>query len=177
MANLSIDVFKSKLLKGGARPNLFRAVVNYPAFANGDSELTSFMCKGAQIPPSNIDNIDVPFLGRQVGFAGDRTFEPMNLTIFNDVDFPIRNAFELWMQEVNAHAGNTGVSDPRQYQVDVSIEQLDKSGDVTKRYKLVNAYPTNLGAIELSFDANNAIEEFPVTLKFDYWTSPTSATE
>jgi len=175
MANLSVDLFKSKLLKGGARPNLFRAIVNYPAFAAGDNELTSFMCKGAQVPADNVENIDVPFLGRQVKFAGDRTFEPLQLTIYNDVDFPIRNSFELWMQEFNEHASNTGASNPRIYQTDLSVEQLDKQGNVTKQYTFKNCYPTNLGQIDLNYETNNTIEEFQVTVHFDYWLSGTSA--
>ena len=175
MANLSIDLFKSKLFKGGARANLFRAVVNYPSFANGDNELTSFMCRGAQVPTDKVENIAVPFLGREVMFAGDRTFDPMTITIYNDVDYPIRNSFELWMQEFNEHESNTGVSNPRIYQTDMAVEQLDKSGDVSKEYQLKNCYPTELGNIELGYDQNNEIETFQVTIHYDYWVSPTSA--
>ena len=95
MAILGVDDFKSKIRGGGARPNLFKATVNFPTYAAGDVELTSFMCKGAQLPASVTNVIDVPFRGRQLKVAGDRTFEPWTVTIINDVEFSSRTALEL----------------------------------------------------------------------------------
>ena len=43
MAILGVDDFKAKLRGGGARPNLFQVTINYPAFADGNPELTSFL--------------------------------------------------------------------------------------------------------------------------------------
>ena len=50
MAILGVDDFKAKLTGGGARPNLFKATINFPSYAGGDSEFTSFMVKGAGLP-------------------------------------------------------------------------------------------------------------------------------
>ena len=97
MAILGVDDFKSKLRGGGARPNLFKATVNFPGYAGGDVELTSFLCKTAQLPSSIMNVMEVPFRGRQLKIAGDRTFEPWTVTILNDTDFSIRNAMERWM--------------------------------------------------------------------------------
>lgn len=66
MAVLGVDDFKSKLRGGGARPNLFKATINFPAYADGDAELTSFLCETAQLPGSNMGTIIVPFRGRQL---------------------------------------------------------------------------------------------------------------
>jgi hypothetical protein len=92
MAILGIDDFKAKLKGGGARSNLFRCTINFPGYANGDVELTSFMCKGAQLPASVMTPIEVPFRGRRLQIAGDRTFEPWTVTVLNDTDFGTRNA-------------------------------------------------------------------------------------
>jgi len=54
MAILGVDDFKSKLVGGGARSNLFKVTMNYPGYAQCDVELTSFMCKTAQMPASII---------------------------------------------------------------------------------------------------------------------------
>jgi hypothetical protein len=97
MAILGVDDFKSKLVGGGARPNMFKATVNFPGFAGGEVELTSFLIKAAALPASTIGAINVPFRGRQVIIAGDRTFEPWTITVINDTDFKVRNAFERWM--------------------------------------------------------------------------------
>jgi hypothetical protein len=172
--SLNIDDFKSKLTGGGARSNLFRATVTYPGYAAGDVELTSFMCKSAQLPASTIETIAVPFRGRNLQIAGDRTFEPWTITIINDTDFAIRNAFERWMNGINAHTENTGLTNPTDYKADVLIEQLDKSGVAVKRYDFKGTFPTSVGAIDVSYDTENEIEEFEVELQVDYWESGTT---
>jgi hypothetical protein len=115
MAILGVDDFKSKLRGGGARPNLFKATLNFPAYAGGDVELTSFLCKAAALPASVMNVIEVPFRGRQLKIAGDRTFETWTVTILNDTDFSIRNSMERWMNGINAHSANTGITNPVDY--------------------------------------------------------------
>ena len=110
--SLRVDDFKAKLKGRGARPNLFRATVNFPAYAGGDVELTSFMCKAAQLPASVMNVIEVPFRGRQLIIAGDRTFETWSPTIINDTGFEERNALEKWMNGINGHSANTGITNP-----------------------------------------------------------------
>jgi len=175
MATLGVDDFKSKLIGGGARPNLFKAIVNFPAYAAGDTELTSFMCKGAQLPGSIIAQLDVPFRGRQLKIAGDRTFENWTITVINDTGMEVRNAMERWMNGMNEHVNNTGLSNPTDYQADMAIEQLDKAGNITKTYTIRGAYPINVSAIDLSYETNDAIEEFTVELAYQYWEADTTS--
>ena len=175
MAILGVDDFKAKLTGGGARPNLFKATINFPAYAGGDSEFTSFMVKGAGLPASVIANIDVPFRGRQLKIAGDRTFEPWTITIINDSEMRVRNSFETWMSGINNHVENTGLQNPTDYQADMIVEQLGKDGSVTKTYTLRGAYPTNISEFDLSYDTNDAIEEFTVEINYQYWESNTTS--
>ena len=175
MAILGVDDFKAKLTGGGARPNLFKATINFPAYAGGDSEFTSFMVKGAGLPASVIANIDIPFRGRQLKIAGDRTFEPWTITVINDAEMRVRNSFETWMNGINEHVNNTGLQNPTDYQADMIVEQLGKDGSVTKTYTLRGAYPTNISQIDLSYDTNDAIEEFTVEINYQYWESNTTS--
>jgi len=173
MAN--VDDFKAKLIGGGARPNLFRVTVNFPAYAGGNTELASFLVKGAQLPGSTIAQIDVPYRGRQLKIAGDRTFENWTITVLNDAVMDVRNAFERWMNGMNEHTENVGISTPTDYQADMIIDQLDKADNVTKSYRIRGAFPVNVAAIDLSFDSNDAIEEFTVELAYQYWESGTTS--
>lgn len=175
MAILGVDDFKSKLTGGGARPNLFKATINFPSFVTGDVELTSFLCKGVSIPESVIGPIMVPFRGRQLQLAGDRTFTPLTLTIINDSNFTVRNSFEQWSNGINQHNNNTGESNLTNYTADVVVEQLDKAGKVTKRYDFRDCWPSNISTIELSYDTSDAIEEFTVELQVQYWESGTTS--
>ena len=175
MAILGVDDFKSKLIGGGARANMFKVTCNFPGYAAGNVELTSFLCKGAQMPASVISPIMIPFRGRQLQIAGDRTFEPWSITVINDADFLVRNSFERWMNGINNHNENTGLSNPTDYQADMIVEQLNKAGEVTKKYDIRGTFPTNLSAIELSYDSENQIEEFTVELQVQYWESDTTS--
>lgn len=175
MAN--IDAFKANLLGGGARANQFFVQLAFPQYVTAGPAVSfkgQFVCKGAQLPASTIDNTPVNFRGRQVNLAGERTFAPWTVTIINDNDFSMRNAFEQWQNGINDVANNTGRLAPSQYQADLNVYQLDRNGVPVKHYKIVNAYPTEVSAIELNFDTNNQIEEFTVTFQYNYWTSETS---
>ena len=175
MAILGVDDFKAKLRGGGARSNLFKATINFPGYAAGDVELTSFMCKGAALPASEISTVPVPFRGRTLQIAGDRTFQPWQVTIYNDTDFGTRNALERWMNGMNAHSTNTGVTDPTAYQADLLVDQLDKDESVLKRYVFRGCFPTNISTIELSYDEAAAIEEFTCEFQVQYWESNTTS--
>ena len=175
MAILGVDDFKSKLVGGGARANLFKVTMNFPSYAQGDVELTSFMCKAAQMPSSVISPIPVLFRGRQLQIAGDRTFEPWTVTVINDVGFEVRDAFERWSNGINQHNENTGLTNPRDYQADAIVEQLNKAGQPTKRYDFRGIWPSNISTIEVSYDSENQIEEFTVEFQVQYWESNTTS--
>ena len=175
MAVLNIDDFKAKLKGGGARPNLFKATINFPAYAQGDVEITSFMCKAAQLPSSVMAVVEIPFRGRQLKIAGDRTFESWSPTILNDTDFVVRNSMERWMNGINAHSANTGLVAPADYSADLVVEQLDRDETVLKRYNFRGCFPTNISAIDLAYETNDAIEEFTVEFQVQYWESATTS--
>ena len=170
----TVDDFKAKLIGGGARANLFKATLTFPAYAAGDTELAQFMCKAAQLPASVIGQIDVPYRGRQLKIAGDRIYENWTVTIINDTGFEIRDAFERWQNGINEHVSNTGLVNPVDYQTDMAIEQLDKDGTTKKLYTIRGAYPVNISAIDVSNESTDTIEEFTVELAYQYWESNTT---
>ena len=176
MAVLGIDDFKAKLKGGGARSNLFKATLNFPLFAGGDVELTSFMCEAAQLPGSTIGMIPVPFRGRILKVAGDRTFDDWTVSIINDTDFKVRNSFERWMNTINAHSANTGLTNPASYMVDMFIEQLDKDGSSIKRYDFRGTFPVAVSPIEVAYGDQDTIERFQTTLAVQYWEDVTITT-
>ena len=175
--SLAVSDFKAKLTGGGARPNLFKCIINSPTVTSGvDSELASFMCKGGSLPASEVSSITVPFRGREVKVAGDRTFADWTATIINDTDFALRNAFERWLNAINAHASGIAESTtPTSYTADIEIQQLDRAGAVIKRYIIVGAFPVSMSDIPLAFDSTNSIEEFTVNFAYQYWTSDTTS--
>jgi hypothetical protein len=170
----TISDFKSKLTGGGARPNLFEVELAFPSAAKPDNESevlekARFLVKAAALPASTIANIDIPFRGRILKIAGDRTFETWTITVMNDVDFSIRSAFEKWMNVINKMSDGTGIANPALYQKDAIVKQLDRDGSLLRSYKFWDIFPTNLSTIDLSYDTTDTIQEFTVEMQVHYW--------
>jgi len=166
----TISDFKSKLTGGGARANLFEVVLTFPDAAAPAQEVldkSRFLVKGARLPASNIAQIEVPFRGRVLKIAGDRTFDSWTVTVINDTDFAIRSAFENWMNTINKLNDNTGLVNPAAYQSDAFVFQLDRDGQSIRKYRFYDIFPTQVGPIELSYDAQG-IQEFTVELQVQY---------
>jgi hypothetical protein len=175
MANISD--FKAQLTGGGARANQFRVELTFPSYvALGvvAGQQAQFLCKSAQLPASTVENFGVQYRGRAVNFAGERSFAPWTIQVYNDTNFNVRNAMEQWSNGIQNLGATTGLTNPRDYQVDLSVHQLDRNGAIVKTYKFIDAYPTEVGSIELDFDTVNAIETFPITFQYNYWTSNTA---
>jgi hypothetical protein len=171
MAILGVDDFKSKLRGGGARANLFKATINFPAYAQGDVEITSFLCSAAQLPGSTMGVIPIAFRGRQIKLAGDRVFDTWSPTIINDTDFAVRNSMERWMNGMNNHRQNTGLTNVNDYSADLIVEQLDKDGSTLKTYNFRGCFPTSISPIDLAYTTQDEIETFTVEFQVQYWES------
>ena len=168
----TISDFKSKLTGGGARPNLFEVELAFPssvAVENDVLQKSRFLVKAAALPASTIASVDIPFRGRILKVAGDRTFETWTITVINDVDFSIRSAFEKWMNTINRMSDATGLTNPVDYQKDAIVKQLDRDGSVLRSYKFWDIFPTNISTIDLSYETTDTIQEFTVELQVHYW--------
>ena len=173
--NKTISQFKSALIGGGARPNLFEVeLTTLPAGISWDANSFRYMCKAAQLPAQNVANIDVPFRGRIFKVAGDRTIDTWTVTVINDEGFILRNAFEEWANLIAKLDTNLGATDPSAYMTNAKVFQLGRgattssttsagsSNAVLKEYEFVDIWPSNVAAIDLSYDSSDAIEDFTV---------------
>jgi hypothetical protein len=165
----------------GARPNLFSVSLVFPTDVSGGAaagQKVTFMAKTAQLPGSTVGTVPVYYFGRELKFAGNRTFADWTLQIINDEDFSIRNAMERWMNNINSHAGNTRSATsavPSNYSVDAEVIQYGKTGKELKRYKFVGLFPLDLAPIDLDWGSNDTIEEFSVTFAYQYWETDTTS--
>ena len=170
----TISDFKSKLKGGGARPNLFEVELTFPSIVgvqdeNEVIENSRFLVKAANLPASTIANIDIPFRGRILKIAGDRTFETWTITVLNDTSFSIRSAFEKWMNTINKLNDGTGETDPALYQVDAKVHQLDRDGRTLRKYVFKDVFPTNISSIDLNYETTDTIQEFTVEMQVHFY--------
>tara|TARA_B100000745_G_scaffold146337_3_gene95743 strand:- start:1061 stop:1699 length:639 start_codon:yes stop_codon:yes gene_type:complete len=194
----TITDFKTALQGGGARPNLFEVDIPViPTVAEGidwDADTFKFLCKAAALPASNVAPIDVPFRGRILKVAGDRTFDTWTVTVINDEDFKLRSAFELWMNGISKLDNNTGATQPSSYMANAIVHQLGRGADKGRHsktnsdiaggtaikplrtYMFNDIFPTNISQIDLSYDTGDTIEEYTVEFQVQYWTAGSAQT-
>jgi len=167
----------------GVKPNMFAVNINWPqTLANKPTspeelDLVNLLCKSAALPASNLGVIEVPFRGRTVKIAGDRTFDTWSATFFNDKEFKLRAYFEKWLEQINTHELNNAPlytpSNDTGYMANLEVKQLRKdgttSGGILRQYNLFHAFPTSVSQIDLAYDSNDQIEEFTVEFQYSYW--------
>lgn len=187
----NVQEFRSQMTYDGARPNLFQCTLTFPTLASsGGAGNTggaqdnvnlatkyTFMARAAQLPGSTVNQIPVNYFGRELKFSGNRTFPEWTVTIINDEDFRLRDAFEKWMHGLNSHLTNTRASafqNALGYQQDGYITQYGKNGNVIKDYKFVGMFPIDITPIDMDWGANDSIEEYAVTFAYQWWESNTT---
>jgi hypothetical protein len=177
----NVAEFRSNMIGDGARPNLFQVTLTFPTVAaNGvaASQKTSFMAKTAQLPGSTVNSFPIYYFGRELKFAGNRSFADWTLQIINDEDFVIRDSMESWMNAINSHASNVrngAAVNPLGYTVDASVTQYGKAGEALKTYKFVGMFPVDLAPIDLDWSSNDSIEEYGVTFAYQWWEAVTTS--
>jgi hypothetical protein len=181
MASSNVSQFLQTIGQG-VKPNMFLINIQFPEqikLESEDQKLTNILCKSAALPGSNLGVIEVPFRGRTVKIAGDRTFDTWTTTFFNDKDFKLRSFFEQWANSINTHEGNTAPlftpNNSDGYMADLGVKQLEKDaseeGAFLREYTLKYCFPTNVSPIDLAYDSNDQIEEFTVEWQYSYFTA------
>lgn len=175
----NINQFRAELQADGARPTLFEIEINFPVNLGAGAfptQKAKMMGKSSILPASTIGMIEVPYFGRKIKVAGDRTYDDWTCTFINDEDFKVRNALEYWSTSMDQHSTIAGAKrvnganeNPYSYVTNLLVKQYGKQGEVVKTYTLVNAWPVNVGQIDVSWEANDQIEEFDVQWTFDYF--------
>jgi hypothetical protein len=170
----NVDQFKTAMVGGGARANQFFVALNFPSYvATGSAAAAqgSFLCSAASLPGSVVAPTIVQYRGREVKFAGERTFAPWSVTIMNDASFIIRNSFEKWMDGMNGLQNNNGRTNPRDYQKPMYVTQLDRNNQPLKNYEIIDAFPIDMSDITLNYGDNDTIETYTVTFQYQYYTT------
>lgn len=165
----NVNQFKQALRGEGARPTLFDAFISFPPAAAAGAALVdfTFMCKAAQLPGQQLGVIEVPYYGRKIKVPGDRIFIEWTITVINDENFTVKDAFTRWSNAINSHVGN--LRSPQNFYADARIVQYGKEGDILKTYKFVDMWPSDIAPIDVSWEANDTIEEFTVTLNYNWF--------
>jgi len=160
-------------LDAGAKPNLFSINMNLPTGVAGGGptfQNSLILCKSAAIPALTVGIIEVPYRGRRIKLPGDRTYGDWTVTIVNDNKQLMRKAFDRWVAYINNPNAQEDIRTTQSidYKVPIEIAHYKINGKVSRRYMLIDAFPTDVSAIDLSYDTTDAIQEFTVTFMYNH---------
>ena len=159
----------------GARASLFMAEIKFPdAVAGGKhaGNISRFLIKSASLPASTLGIIELPFMGRKIKIAGDRTFEDWETTIINDEQMDVRTAIEGWSDAINGFQSNKpSFANSMDYRTSATITQLSTRGIPIRTYKFHNVWPSAIAAIDVAWETVDTIEEFSCTWTYDFFTA------
>jgi hypothetical protein len=176
---MDVSAFRSKLSGGGARPNQFEVVIRYPTVLGGIAgDMGRFLITTAELPGQTLGVTPVYFRGRLIKLAGDKEFAPFSCSIINDSNFTIRNSLENWMNYIEDRVTKAGEQSPQRYQSTIDIYQKDRNDNILRHYKLRDAFPVEIGPVQLDFGSNDQISTFGATFQyqtFDIITTPAAA--
>lgn len=169
--SFNVNEIRSQLVFGGARNSQFQVQFTNPVNSVADIKVP-FMVRAASIPAADLGTIEVPYFGRRVKLAGDRTYADWTVTIMNDEDFLIRNALEEWSNSINTFQGNLRNFDsasPLLYKATAEVTQFSKTGLPVRTYKFNGIFPSSISPISLDWAQSDTIEEYDVTFQYDWW--------
>lgn len=166
---MDISQFKNKLGAGGARPNQFLVTLTFPAALGAGSSDDSLLVTSAALPASNVNPTIIQYRGREVKFAGERTFDPWTITVLNDTSMKMRRLFEAWSNLMNNRVDNGGSLAPATYMCDLEVAQLDRNDAIIRSYKIFNSFPITVSEVALAYSANDVISEFNVTFQYSHF--------
>lgn len=176
--SFNIQSFIKALPSGGARPTLFKVDLGSP-FESNLGTITSVLVQATSLPSSSIGPIELPYMGRKIRFAGDRTFDTWDVTVINDEDFKIRNAMEIWHNRINGLQENISTTSPAEYKQQVVVHQYGKTDDESpiRSYKFHGMFPIEISPIELDWNDTDNVERFTVRFAYDWYSveGPTGA--
>ena len=185
MAFASLTELKTALTGRGARANLFEIEIGFPdAIAStipstAAKDKTKILCKAAAVPGFTVGTIEVPYrAGRRIKIPGDRTFADWTVTIINDEDHSLRQAFNAWINLISKGNYNSATKSSAisEYYQDITCNHLKADNTISRKYQLNDAFPTDVSAIDLSFDSTDTLSEFTVNFQYHYLKAGNSTT-
>ena len=188
MSFASLQQLKTALIGRGARANLFEIDIAFPTLTSVDKNIvgtdltknTKILCKAAAVPGFTVGTIEVPFrAGRRIKIPGDRTFADWTVTIINDENQTLRRAFNAWVNLIskgNYESQSKSSATGAEYYQDITCSHLKADNTVSRKYQLNDAFPTDVSAIDLSFDSTDTLSEFTVNFQYHYLKAGNSIT-
>lgn len=166
----TIDNFRAALNRRGgpSRQHRWQVVINIPTFAGSqeDSRDLSLMALTTQTPVMRLGQMDLTWGGRIIPLPGDREFEMIPITFIATESHFEHDIFERWQEAANGSLSNAATQSLNDILRSVEMQLLDGQDNVVKTYTLRDAWPQEVGQIELDQQAQNSFGQFTVNMQY-----------
>jgi hypothetical protein len=116
-----------------------------------------------------LGEVPLPYFGRTLKSAGDRTWQNWRISVMLDEDYTVRAGFEAWNNAINRIESNVMQAnfDGEAYKTTWIVTHYSKDDSPIRQYQLIGAWPKSIGPIVLDWDGVNRINSFDVEVPFD----------
>lgn len=125
-------------------------------------------CNMATFPERSLQTID--FKSNSVNFKmpWSTSYQPISLSFYADGNLDSREYFELW-QSCVMNFGNNTMNFYNEYVSDVKLYLQNDSGADAYGIILYEAYPVNIGLMDISYGNSSTVLNVMISLSFKSW--------
>ena len=156
----SVNDFNTQYTGDYARPNLFEVNI-----AGIDSKM---FVKAASLPATTVGMVEVPYQNRKLKVPGDRTFADWTATIIQDEGYVLRTALLNWQAAITGFSSMSSTAGVSTAHKKIEIQPFNRDGTASTHTAAVYGWPSEIGAVELSWETVDAIQEYTVTFSISW---------
>jgi hypothetical protein len=119
--------------------------------------------KTASLPAATVGVVEVPYQNRKMKIPGDRTFADWTATIINDEAYVVRKGLLDWQKNIVGFLDFKTSESVGKAHRSISIQPMKRGGGDTTHSVTVYGWPSEVGAIDLSWETADTIQEYTVT--------------
>ena len=128
----------------------------------------NMFCTAAGMPARTVSSVKRGYTQDNRAIATDVANSTVNFTFYLSNTYSMRNYFEEWIDAIHQRKqkGPQYYGYYDNYTLDVLVRQYTKNGKRVYYTKLIDAYPTDMGAIKLNNQLQTAVLEMTVTMQY-----------
>ena len=158
----NITDFNNQYTGDYARVNLFEVYIA------GLSDQSKMFVKAGKLPEAKIGSVKVPYQSRMLQIPGDRTFTDWDCTVIQDEGYVLRTALLNWQAAISGFTSFSSTAGVSTSHRKIEIQPFNRDGSASGHKARVYGWPSTIGAVALSWDDADKIQEYTVTFTISW---------
>lgn len=161
--SIAISNILNALSNGVSHPNRF--LVQLP---NDDGTL-GILCFACTLPSRGLQTFEIKQRGTPYKVPFSQEYQPVTLSFYAAPELNTRRYFDKWHKDVILTYRSNILREYDDFAREVRIKVLDRMGATKYTVAMHEAWPLNIGEVDLNYGTNNTYTTITVTLTYKFW--------